>query len=66
MSHWDDCDAIERHPRVSGAWVFKDTRLPVTALFTALKDSPDRGAHGQDINTDSGAGRCSHRAERCG
>ena len=41
MSHWDDCDAIERHPdRVSGAWIFKDTRLPVAALFAALEDSP--------------------------
>ena len=41
MSHWDSCDAIERRPdKVSGAWIFKDTRLPVASLFDALKDSP--------------------------
>lgn len=35
--HWDDCDAVERTPeRVSGAWVFVDTRVPVTALFENL------------------------------
>lgn len=40
MSHWDSCDAIERRPdKVSGAWTFKDTRLPVASLFDALKDS---------------------------
>ena len=41
MSHWDSCDAIERRPdKVSGAWVFKNTRLPVVSLFDAIKDSP--------------------------
>jgi len=41
MSHWDSCDAIERRPdKVSGAWIFKDTWLPVASLFDALKDSP--------------------------
>ena len=41
MSHWDSCDAIERRPdKVSGAWIFKDTRLPVASLFDAFKDSP--------------------------
>jgi uncharacterized protein (DUF433 family) len=30
---------IERNPDVlSGAWVFKGTRIPVTALFENLKD----------------------------
>ena len=30
---------IERNPDVlSGAWVFKGTRVPVTALFENLKD----------------------------
>ena len=40
MSHWEHCDAIERHPeKVSGAWIFKNTRLPVATLFEALKKS---------------------------
>ena len=41
MSHWDSCNAIERHPdKVSGAWIFENTRLPVATLFEALKNSP--------------------------
>ena len=40
MSHWEHCDAIERHPqKVSGAWIFKNTRLPVATLFEALKQN---------------------------
>ena len=36
--HWDDCDAVERTPeKVSGAWVFVDTRVPVAALFENLR-----------------------------
>ena len=32
-------DMLERHPDlVSGAWVFKGTRVPVAALFENLKD----------------------------
>jgi hypothetical protein len=31
---WDHCPAVERDPqRVSGAWVFRGTRIPVAALF---------------------------------
>ena len=41
MSHWDNCNAIERRPdKVSGAWIFENTRLPVATLFEALKNSP--------------------------
>lgn len=30
---------LERHPdKVSGAWVFKGTRVPVSAFFENLKD----------------------------
>jgi uncharacterized protein (DUF433 family) len=33
------CAAVEREPdRVSGAWVFRGTRVPVTALFENLED----------------------------
>lgn len=39
MKDWRSCDAVERHPdRVSGAWVFRGTRVPVSALFENLKD----------------------------
>ena len=38
MANWENCPAVERHPRrVSGAWVFKGTRVPVSALFENLK-----------------------------
>jgi uncharacterized protein (DUF433 family) len=39
MITWDDCTAVERHPdKLSGAWVFRDTRVPVSALFENLRD----------------------------
>jgi uncharacterized protein (DUF433 family) len=31
---WSQCPAVESVPgRVSGAWVFKDTRMPVSSVF---------------------------------
>jgi uncharacterized protein (DUF433 family) len=39
MKQWDMLDAVERHPdTVSGAWVFRGTRVPVAALFENLRD----------------------------
>jgi uncharacterized protein (DUF433 family) len=39
MSYWASCPAVERHPeKVSGAWLFRGTRVPVTALFENLED----------------------------
>lgn len=39
MGTWENCEAVERHPdRVSGAWVFRGTRVPVAALFENLRD----------------------------
>ena len=39
MIDWSTCSAVERHPaRVSGAWVFAGTRVPVAALFENLED----------------------------
>ena len=39
MTSWDACPAIERDPSiVSGAWVFRGTRVPVYTLFENLKD----------------------------
>src|SRR5687768_1452138 len=38
MLDWADCPAVERVPgKVSGAWVFKGTRVPVVALFENLE-----------------------------
>ena len=38
MIDWSSCDAVERIPgKVSGAWLFKGTRVPVAALFENLK-----------------------------
>jgi len=38
MLDWTACTDVERHPeRVSGAWVFRGTRVPVSALFTNLE-----------------------------
>ena len=38
MNDWSACTAIESKPgKVSGAWVFKGTRVPVSALFNNLK-----------------------------
>ncbi|MGB7417519.1 MAG: DUF433 domain-containing protein [Thermosynechococcaceae cyanobacterium] len=37
--NWSTCEAVERDPdRVSGAWVFRGTRIPVSALFENLED----------------------------
>lgn len=39
MNGWDKLAEIERDPaRASGAWVFRDSRVPVTALFENLRD----------------------------
>jgi uncharacterized protein (DUF433 family) len=35
---WSQCPAVESVPgRVSGAWVFKNTRLPVAVVFENLE-----------------------------
>jgi uncharacterized protein (DUF433 family) len=39
MLDWSTCPAVERTPdKVSGSWVFRDTRIPVKALFENLED----------------------------
>ena len=39
MTNWDTSKAVERDPeKVSGVWVFRGTRVPVSALFENLKD----------------------------
>ncbi len=37
---WSQCPAVESIPgKVSGAWVFRGTRVPVAAIFENLKTS---------------------------
>ena len=39
MNDWSMCPAVERDPqKVSGTWVFRGTRVPVSALFENLED----------------------------
>ncbi len=39
MKNWESCKSVERNPdKVSGEWIFKDTRIPVSTLFENLKD----------------------------
>ena len=38
---WSQCSAVESIPgKVSGAWLFRGTRVPVSAIFENLKTSP--------------------------
>ncbi|HUI77439.1 MAG TPA: DUF433 domain-containing protein [Bryobacteraceae bacterium] len=35
---WSQCPAVESVPgRLNGAWVFRDTRMPVSAVFQNLE-----------------------------
>lgn len=44
MLDWSTCQAVERNPGVvSGAWVFRGTRVPVRALFDNLEDGSTVG-----------------------
>ena len=39
MKKWESLEAVERHPdKVSGAWVFRGTRVTVASLFENLRD----------------------------
>lgn len=43
---WSQCSAVERVPgKVSGAWVVRGTRMPVSAIFENL----EAGANIDDI-----------------
>ncbi len=38
MLDWNQCSQVEHNPnKVSGAWVFKDTRVPVKTLFENIE-----------------------------
>jgi uncharacterized protein (DUF433 family) len=35
---WTTCAAVERHPqKLGGAWIFRCTRVPVSALFANIE-----------------------------
>ena len=39
MTSWETCTAVERTPgKVSGAWVFTGTRIPLYALYENLAE----------------------------
>ena len=39
MTNLETCEAVERRPeKLSGAWVFQGTRVPVSTLFENLKE----------------------------
>jgi uncharacterized protein (DUF433 family) len=39
MKAWNTLEAVEYNPdKMSGAWVFRGTRVPVAALFENLRD----------------------------
>jgi uncharacterized protein (DUF433 family) len=38
MLDWTTCTAVERNPlKLSGAWIFRGTRVPVSALFANIE-----------------------------
>jgi len=44
MLDWSQCLEVERVPgKVSGAWLFRGTRVPVRALFENLEDGATVG-----------------------
>lgn len=44
MRDWSQCTAVERRlDTVSGAWLFRGTRVPVKALFENLEDGATIG-----------------------
>ena len=46
--NWADCPAVEQDlQRVSGAWVFRGTRIPVAALFQNLEDGVSLAEFGE-------------------
>ena len=42
MLDWSQCPAVESVPdKLSGAWVLKDTRMPVSAIFENFEAGSD-------------------------
>jgi uncharacterized protein (DUF433 family) len=39
MIDWSTCQVVERDPeRMSGAWLFRGSRVPISTLFENLED----------------------------
>ena len=39
MIGWHTCEAVERDPeKLGGAWLFRGTRVPISALFANIRD----------------------------
>jgi uncharacterized protein (DUF433 family) len=39
---WSKCAVVERNPnKMSGAWLFRGTRIPVATFFANLNDGAD-------------------------
>jgi hypothetical protein len=54
---WTECPAVESVPgRVSGAWVFRGTRLPVATIFENLEDGLSIEENHGTVRRDAGAG----------
>ena len=44
MIDWSTCQAVERDPeRMSGAWLFRGSRVPVSTLFENLEEGASVG-----------------------
>jgi hypothetical protein len=49
---WSQCPAVESVPgRLSGAWVFKDTRMPVSTVFGNDPEGATRYSPAQCLGT---------------
>ena len=58
MIDWSACPAVERSAdTLSGAWRFKNTRVPVKALFEDLEDGAMVEASAAVLETSTAASR---------
>ena len=60
---WSQCSAVESIPgKVSGAWLFRDTRMPVSIVFENLQAGADQGHQGHAVSAEfTGAENRNHR-----
>ena len=68
MTDWTTCPAVERNPRkISGAWAFTGTRVPVYALFenlAARRDDRTSSSSGFRASRSGRSARCSNTRRR--
>ena len=67
MTDWNTCPAVERNPRkISGAWAFTGTRVPVYALFENLAAGAtiDEFGEGFRASRSGRSARCSSTRRR--